>query len=106
MGKILDKLKHRWGITGTLHVIIILSVFALAGFTTLYVHKQINIWLGINESGSFWLKLTVFIFLILPVYTVILYIWGIILGQRKFFTRFIKFKIGLLVHRKKKDEHT
>ncbi len=100
----MNTLKHRWGITGTLHVIIILLVFALTGFTTLYVHKQINIWLGIHESSSFWLKLPVFVFLVLPVYTIILFIWGVIFGQKKFFTKFIKLKIRLLVNKKKKDE--
>ncbi|MCK5134639.1 MAG: hypothetical protein KAR19_02530 [Bacteroidales bacterium] len=93
---ILQKLKRHWSISNSLQVLVILIVFALAGFSTLFIHRQINTLLEINQDSSFWLRLLVFIVLILPLYTVILYIYGIVLGQRKFSKKFIKTKLGLI----------
>jgi len=96
MKNIWNKLKIRWGIDNNFQVIIILVVFALTGFSTLYAHNFINHLLGIGNDTSFWIKLFIFIILILPIFSVLLYIWGTILGQKKFVTEFIKYKIGLI----------
>lgn len=91
-----EKLKRHWGISNSLQVLVILIVFAMAGFSTLCIHRQINTLLGIDHDSNFWLRLLVFLVLILPLYTAILYIYGIVLGQRKFFKKFIKAKLGLI----------
>ncbi len=93
------KLKKRWGITNNFQVLIILTVFATTGFSSLFFHKFINSILGINHNTSLLLNILIFILLILPIFTVLLYLWGTIFGQRKFFTKFIKFKIGLIYKR-------
>jgi len=100
MKKVWSKLKERWGISSNFQVAVILVVFAVTGFSTLYVHKHINNLLGIDENTGFGLKIILFIFLILPVYTILFYLWGVILGQRKFITAFIKLKLDLLSFRK------
>ena len=96
MNEIINKLKTRWGVTSAWQVLIILSLFAITGFSTLYVHQFIDHLLGIDKDDSFWLKLLVFIFIVLPVYTALFYLWGIILGQKKFVTQFLTLKYNLL----------
>lgn len=96
MSKLINRLKNKWEVTSTGQVIIILIVFSITGFSTLYAHMLIDRLLGIGENDPFWLKLLVFILIVLPVYTVLLYLWGIIFGQRKFFTRFIKLKLRII----------
>lgn len=103
--RMLERLKGHWGISNTFQVLLILVVFSLAGFSTLFVHKQINALLGIDHDSNFWLRLLVFIFLILPLYTLILYGYGLLLGQRKFFTRFIQVKFRLLFKGREKTSH-
>lgn len=95
-----NKLKERWGVETNFQVFVILLTFALTGFSTLYAHNFIDYLLGVDSDTSFWIKLIIFIFLVLPIFSVFLYIWGIILGQRKFVTEFIKYKIALIFRRK------
>lgn len=94
--KLLEILKNRWGVTNGWVVIIILTVFALSGFSTLYTHRSIDRLLGIGKEDPFWMKMLVFIILVLPIFNMFLYIWGYIFGQRSFFTLFIKTKIKLI----------
>lgn len=95
MKRLIEILKTRWGVTNGWVVFVILTVFALSGFSTLYTHRFIDGLLGIGKEDPFWIKLLVFIIIILPVFNMFLYIWGFILGQRIFFTLFIKTKIKL-----------
>ena len=96
MKKLIEILKTRWGVTNGWSVLIILTVFALPSFSTLYTHRFIDGFLGIGKEDPFWIKWLVFIIIILPVFNLFLYIWGFILGQRIFFTKFIKTKIKLI----------
>ncbi len=95
-----NKLKERWGVTTNFQVVVILIVFSLTGFSTLYAHNFIDYLLGVNNDTAFWVKSVIFIFLVLPIFSVFLFIWGTILGQRKFVTEFIKYKINLISRRK------
>lgn len=95
-----NKLKERWGVETNFQVLIIFSAFALTGFSTLYVHDFIDFLLGVNEYTSFWIKLVIFIFLVLPIFSILLIVWGTILGQKKFATEFVKYKIGLIFRKK------
>jgi hypothetical protein len=96
MGKLWQKLKDRWGIVNDFQVVIILAVFSLTGFTTLFVHREIDALLGITPESHFGWKALVFAIIILPVFNVLLFLWGSILGQQKFFRWFIKEKLRLL----------
>lgn len=101
MNKFWQKIKQHWCITNDFQAAIILIVFAITGFSTLYSHRFIDYLLGINDDSNFFLKTVIFIFLILPIYTLLLYFWGNVFGQRKFFTKFIKLKLSLLFLRRK-----
>lgn len=81
--------KRRWNISSDWQVGIILVVFALTGTTTVYVQKWFDRWLGLGEDSSFWLKLLVFLVLVLPLYNLLLLIYGTLFGQFRFFRFFI-----------------
>ena len=96
MKNIWQKIKTHWGITNDFQVAVILLVFALSGFSTLYVHNYVDYLLGIDESSGLWIKLFVFIVIVLPVFNSFLIVWGTLFGQQKFFIKFIKTKIRLI----------
>ena len=98
--EIWNKLKARWGVETNFQVIIILIVFSLTGFSTLYAHNFIDYLLGVNNDTQLWIKIVIFIFLVLPIFSLLLFIWGTLLGQRKFVTEFLKYKIGILFRKK------
>ena len=97
---IFAKLKTRWEIESNFQVIIILMTFALTGFSTLFVHNQIDHLLGVDDTTSIFIKIAIFVFLVLPIFSVLLFIWGSFLGQRTFVTNFIKYKINLFKKKK------
>ena len=101
MKKIWQKIKSHWEIDSDIQAVIILVVFALTGFSTLYAHNFIDFVLGIDGGTSFWIKLLVFVLLVLPIFNLFLIVWGTLLGQGKFFKNFIKTKIRLLTKWKK-----
>lgn len=86
----INKLKERWGITGTIQVIIILVVFALTGMSTLRIEGFISQWLKLADDPTFFIRILVFIFLTLPIYNILLIVIGTIFGQFKFFWNFEK----------------
>ncbi|MCF8236146.1 MAG: hypothetical protein K9G67_14095 [Bacteroidales bacterium] len=86
----IEKLKKRWGIHSNWQVVVILIVFALTGFSTLYVEEQILFLLPLPEKQDWWVGLLIFIFLTMPLYNLILLVWGFLFGQFKFFWNFEK----------------
>lgn len=89
MKKFWQKLKSRWDIESDKQVVIILIAFTLTGFSTLYIHYLIDQLLGITEESPFIYKALVFVVIVLPVYNILLMIYGSLLGQYKFFKGFI-----------------
>jgi hypothetical protein len=103
MKKFWQKLKKRWGIESDLQVVIILVVFSLTGFSFLFINPLIDELLGISDEDPFWLKALVFMVIVLPVYNLLLIIWGTLLGQYTFFKHFIiKFFSRLLFIKSRK----
>ena len=96
INKLWNKLKLRWGIDSNLQVLIILIAFSLAGPTSLFFHRKIDFLLGITDDSSFWLKVVVFIVIVLPIYNVFLFVYGVLLGQSRFFIKFFRDKFMLL----------
>jgi hypothetical protein len=96
MHNLWQKLKVRWAIESNWQVLLILIAFSLAGPSTLYFHRKIDLLLGITDDSSFWLKLLVFMIVVLPLYNFFLFIYGLLLGQYHFMMRFILKKINLL----------
>jgi len=81
----IDRLKIKWGIDGTRDIILILMVFSLSGYTTVYCSKFVNGILGFGEETHIAVKITVRILLFIPFYQVATLLYSALLGQLKFF---------------------
>jgi hypothetical protein len=90
-------LKKRWGIKSNFHVFIILIVFSLTGFSVLYVEEQILRLMNVSGKHSFWMGVLLFIVVTLPVYNILLLVYGLLLGQFSFFWNFEKKFFGKLL---------
>jgi hypothetical protein len=86
----LQKLQARWGVESLGQVLIILLVFALTGSSVMYLKKFVLPFIGISEETSLWVRILASIFVILPLYQVLLLFFGFILGQFNFFWAFEK----------------
>lgn len=90
----IEKLKQRWNVKNGWDVLIILLVFACTGFSVLYVKRGIFELIGLNDQSPTWLRWTINILIILPLYQVILLAWGWIWGKFSFFWEFEKRMFG------------
>jgi len=86
----IEKLKQRWNVKNGWDVLIILLVFACTGFSILYIKKGLFTVIGLDETAASWLRWTVNILIILPLYQVVLLAWGWIWGKFSFFWEFEK----------------
>ncbi len=91
-----EKLKRRWEVESNGDVVIILLVFACTGFSIMYLKRWLYDLVGLDDSTSAWLRWGVAIFVILPLYQVILLVWGWVWGKFDFFWRFEKKMIARL----------
>ena len=99
----IDKLKTRWGITSTWQVIIILLVFALTGTSVLYAEKLVQDLLNIPPNLEWYYTTLLFIVITLPIYNILLLVYGFVFGQFRFFWNFEKKffgRIGALFQRR------
>lgn len=81
----LQRLQAKWKLNSLLQVVLVLIVFALTGFTILFIKKPIFDFLGVSmERGGFW-KTVLYLLLVLPLYQIILLMWGFVFGQFSFF---------------------
>lgn len=71
----------------TFQVLVILLVFACTGFTVAFLKRPI---LSLfDSSGNIWFSV-VYYLLILPVYNLLLLVYGFVFGQFRFFYEFEK----------------
>ncbi len=85
----LENLKKKWNLQSVKQVIIVLLVFALTGFTVLFLKKPIVALIAPGESENTWFTVGYYV-LILPFYNVILLFYGFLFGQFNFFWEFEK----------------
>jgi hypothetical protein len=82
----MEKLKERWGITSNFQIIIILIVFAITGSTAAKIAGPLTDFIGLNrETTNPWIFWCVRIFLIFPIYQILLVFFGWLFGQFSFF---------------------
>ena len=80
-----DKLKEKWNLKNDWHGLWIMGVFAVTGFSILYVKDPVFNFFGYyNLEPGVW-KVLAYIAIIYPLYQLLLIGWGTILGQPKFF---------------------
>lgn len=86
----MENLKKRWGITSNSQLVIIFVVFAITGSASALLSKPFCNWIGITkEELGLWFT-PIRLFLIFPIYQVLLVLIGFIFGQYKFFWAFEK----------------
>lgn len=86
----IEKLKQRWNVRTGWDVLIILIVFACTGFSILYIKRALFGAIGLDENSATWLRWVVNLIVILPLYQVVLLVWGWIFGKFAFFWEFEK----------------
>ena len=84
----MDRLGRRWGVSPA-RVVVILLVFACTGFTVMFLKQPVVAWVTGSGDPSIWFSVAYYV-LILPVYNLILLIYGALFGQFQFFWEFEK----------------
>ncbi len=88
--KFYDRLRNRWGVQTFWQFLLIMLVFALTGFSILYVKDLVFKLLGITKEIPIYWRILISIALIMPIYQVLLLAWGFLFGQFRFFWEFEK----------------
>ena len=87
----MNRLKEKWGITSNFQIIIILLVFSITGSIAVWIAKPVLNLVGLDKEvvspGLFW---PIRIFIIFPIYQILIVIIGALFGQFKFFWAFEK----------------
>ena len=83
-----QRLRARWGVS-TYQVFVILLVFACTGFTVLFLKRPVVAFFTGDGEQPLLFSILYYI-LILPVYNMILLIYGALFGQFRFFWEFEK----------------
>lgn len=96
MADLIEKLKKRWGVESYGQIILILFIFAITGMTTLYVKKGAFGLLGITDQTAVWLKIVIWLLIVLPAYQVLFLFYGFIFGQYEFAKNFLVQSFGRL----------
>jgi len=96
----LQQLQRRWELKDLRQVMIVLLVFACTGTTAMFLKKPIFAFLGVGIETVWWLKTLIWCLTILPIYNVLLLVYGFIFGQFDFFWRFEKRFFGRMIGRK------
>jgi len=95
----LQKLQQRWNARSLWQVVAILIVFACTGLTVVGIMRpMLHFFFG--SEIPVWARVVYYI-LILPVYNVILLLYGFVFGQFRFFLDFEKRFLKRLTGRKK-----
>ena len=100
----MKRLKEKWGIESTFHLIIIFFVFSITGSLALWVAKPLLSLIGVEKNLlSPWIFWPVRILIIFPIYQVLIVIIGAIFGQFRFFWNFEKKMLSRLGFNQFKD---
>lgn len=86
----LSKLKQRWNVKSNFQLLIILFVFSISGSFTLYIKAYILKLIDYDPASPFYMKILLYILIMVPVYQLSLLTIGTLLGQFGFFWRFEK----------------
>tara|TARA_B110000211_G_scaffold97278_1_gene113389 strand:- start:55 stop:366 length:312 start_codon:yes stop_codon:yes gene_type:complete len=101
----MKRLKEKWGITSNFQIIIILLVFSITGSIAVIIAKPVLILVGLDkESISLWLFWPIRIFIIFPIYQVLIVIIGALFGQFQFFWDFEKKMLARLGFKRFKEK--
>jgi hypothetical protein len=99
----LKRLKTKWGIESNWQLFVILLVFSVTGYSSLFIAKPIMAIIGLTEEATNpWIYKPLRLILIFPFYQVLIVFYGWLFGQFEFFWNFEKkmlrrMKLGFLL---------
>ena len=100
----MKRFKEKWGITSNFQLVIIIIVFSVTGSVAVWVAKPVLDLVGLyKEALSPWVFWPIRIFIIFPIYQVLIVLIGAIFGQFKFFWAFEKKMLVRLGFKQFKD---
>ena len=100
----MKRFKEKWGITSNFQLVIIIIVFSITGSVAVLVAKPVLDLVGLDkEALSPWVFWPIRIFIIFPIYQVLIVLIGAIFGQFKFFWAFEKKMLVRLGFKQFKD---
>lgn len=94
---LIEKLKTRWEIESNVQIVVIMAVFAITGFSSLFARRLIFPLLGIEAADPFWYKAIFWMLTIFPVYNILLLAYAALFGQFHFFWKFFKKMMGRFI---------
>ena len=87
----MNRLKKKWGITSNYQIMVILLVFSITGSIAVVITNPVLKLIGLDKYlFSPWIFWPIRIFIIFPIYQVLIVIIGALFGQFKFFWAFEK----------------
>lgn len=90
LGKLIEKMKKRWGVETLGGVLLILFIFAITGMSTLYVRKLAFDWIGIGPETPILLEVIAWLLIVFPAYQLLFLFFGFVMGQFQFVWNFEK----------------
>jgi len=80
-------MQAKWELKSLWQVVLVLVVFSCTGFTVLFIKGPILDLISGGSEREWWMTV-IYILLILPIYNIILLIYGFIFGQFAFFWKY------------------
>ena len=96
----MNKFKSKWDIESNWQVIVIFIVFSVTGSAAMVVRKFVFGLVGITHDTSLWVKVPLYILILVPAYQLLLLVIGGLLGQFQFFYKFQKRNFQFLNRKK------
>jgi len=96
----IERLAKRWNVSPA-RVGVILLVFACTGFTVMFLKRPVVAWASGDSGDPPLLFSVIYYILILPIYNVLLLVYGALFGQFSFFWAFEKRFFNRLFGRRK-----
>ncbi|MGC9354932.1 MAG: DUF6787 family protein [Mariniphaga sp.] len=84
------RLKEKWNIKSNVQLVLIFVIFSVTGSASLVVRKFIFGWLGITSDTSLWIKIPLYVLIIVPAYQILFLLIGTLFGQFRFAWEFEK----------------
>ena len=100
----INRLKEKWKVKNSGQFVLILIAFALTGSTVIIIKKPVVDYFTIDGEKSTIFTI-VYLICILPIYNIILLLYGSLLGQFDFFCNYEKKMIGRFRRKKRKRKN-
>jgi hypothetical protein len=100
----IEKLKARWNLKNGWQLLLILIVFACTGLSAVAIKKPVMNFLTGDKSSTWQASLIYYVFIMTPLYNILLLTYGFIFGQFNFFWEFEKKMFRRIFRRKQKND--